>query len=59
MSKSYNNAIEIFEPADSIRAKVMKITTDSKAPNEPKDPENCNIMAIYRLLATPENLAKM
>jgi len=59
MSKSYNNAIEIFEPADSIRAKVMKITTDSKAPNEPKDPENCNIMAIYRLLTTPENLANM
>ena len=56
MSKSYNNTIEIFEPADSIRAKVMKITTDSKAPNEPKDPDTCNIMAIYRLLATSENL---
>jgi tryptophanyl-tRNA synthetase len=37
----------------------MKITTDSKAPNEPKDPDTCNIMAIYRLLATPENLASM
>jgi tryptophanyl-tRNA synthetase len=59
MSKSYNNAIEVFESADSIRSKVMKITTDSKAPNEPKDPDTCNIMAIYRLLATPENLATM
>jgi tryptophanyl-tRNA synthetase len=59
MSKSYNNTIEIFEPADSIRAKVMKITTDSKAPNEPKDPDNCNIMAIYRLVANLENLAIM
>lgn len=59
MSKSYKNTIEIFEPADSIRAKVMKITTDSKDPNEPKDPDSCNIMAIYRLLATPENLAIM
>ncbi len=59
MSKSYNNTIEIFESADSIRAKVMKITTDSKAPNEPKDPDNCNIMAIYRLLAKPEELSIM
>lgn len=59
MSKSYNNTIEIFESADSIRAKVMKITTDSKAPNEPKDPDTCNIMAIYRLLAKPEELSIM
>ena len=59
MSKSYKNTIEIFESADSIRAKVMKITTDSKAPNEPKDPSNCNIMAIYKLLAKPSELAEM
>lgn len=57
MSKSYNNTIEIFESADLIRAKVMKITTDSKAPNEPKDPDTCNIIAIYRLLAKPEELS--
>ncbi len=59
MSKSYKNTIEIFEEADSIRAKVMKITTDSKAPNEPKNPETCNIMSIYRLLTSPEEIAKM
>jgi|688.fasta_scaffold01520_29 tryptophanyl-tRNA synthetase len=59
MSKSYKNTIEIFEPADSIRAKVMKITTDSKAPNEPKDPDNCNIVAIYRLLANQVDLTIM
>lgn len=59
MSKSYKNTIKIFESADSIRAKVMKITTDSKSPNEPKDPDTCNIMAIYRLLAKPEELSIM
>lgn len=59
MSKSYKNTIELFEPADSIRAKVMKITTDSKAPNEPKDPDTCNIMAIYRLVSTSEDFATM
>ena len=59
MSKSYKNTIEVFEPADSIRSKVMKITTDSKAPNEPKDPNTCNIIAIYKLLATPSDLTIM
>jgi tryptophanyl-tRNA synthetase len=59
MSKSYKNTIEVFESADSIRTKVMKIITDSKAPNEPKDPSNCNIMAIYKLLASPEKIAEI
>lgn len=59
MSKSYKNTIEVFESADSIRAKVMKIITDSKAPNEPKDPATCNIMAIYKLLASQDELAEM
>jgi len=59
MSKSYKNTIEIFDEADSIRSKIMKITTDSKSPNEPKDPSNCNIMAIYKLLAKSDELAEM
>jgi tryptophanyl-tRNA synthetase len=59
MSKSYKNTIDIFEEADSIRAKVMKITTDSKAPNEPKDTETCNIMSIYKFLVNPDELIEM
>jgi tryptophanyl-tRNA synthetase len=56
MSKSYKNTIELFEAEDSIRSKVSKIITDSKAPNEPKDPDNCNILALYRLFASGEEI---
>ena len=56
MSKSYKNTIELFEGEDSIRLKVSKIITDSKAPNEPKDPTNCNILSLYRLFASPEEI---
>lgn len=56
MSKSYHNTIEIFESEGDIRSKVSKIKTDSKAPNEPKDPITCNILALYRLVASSEDV---
>jgi tryptophanyl-tRNA synthetase len=56
MSKSYKNTIELFEAEDSIRSKVSKIITDSKAPNEPKDPDNCNVLALYRLFSSGEEI---
>jgi tryptophanyl-tRNA synthetase len=37
MSKSYGNTINIFEDEKSLKKKVMKIVTDSKAVEEPKD----------------------
>jgi tryptophanyl-tRNA synthetase len=51
MSKSYNNVIPIFAPSNEVRKPVMRIVTDSKRPEEPKDPDECNIFAIYRHLA--------
>ena len=51
MSKSYNNVIPIFAPANQIRKQVMRIVTDSKRPEEPKDPDECNVFAIYRHFA--------
>ena len=51
MSKSYNNVIPIFAPSNQVRKPVMRIVTDSKRPEDPKDPDNCNIFAIYRHLA--------
>jgi tryptophanyl-tRNA synthetase len=52
MSKSYDNVIGIFDAPDEIRAKIAKIVTDSKAPEEPKDPEADTIFSIYRRVAT-------
>jgi tryptophanyl-tRNA synthetase len=53
MSKSYNNTIPIFSPPKELRKRVMQIVTDSKRPEEPKDPDKCNVFAIYRHFASP------
>jgi tryptophanyl-tRNA synthetase len=51
MSKSYGNIIDIFLPEKQLKKQVMSIITDSKALEEPKDPEVCNVFNLYRLLA--------
>ena len=51
MSKSYNNVIPIFAPANQILKPVKRIVTDSKRPEDPKDPDACNIFAIYQHFA--------
>jgi tryptophanyl-tRNA synthetase len=59
MSKSYGNAIFMFEEEKSLRRKIMKIITDSKDVDEPKDPDRCNIFQLYKLFATPEQTADL
>ena len=59
MSKSYHNTIELFEPASSIKKKVMGIVTDSTPMEEPKEPEGNSIYELYKLFATPEEAAEM
>ncbi|RJQ86154.1 MAG: tryptophan--tRNA ligase [Desulfobacteraceae bacterium] len=54
MSKNYNNTIPIFDDPSAIRKQVMRIVTDSKSPQEPKDPDQCNVFAIYRHFAPPQ-----
>lgn len=51
MSKSYNNTINIFEEEKPLKKKVMGIVTDSTPVEEPKDPEKCNVFALYSLFA--------
>ena len=53
MSKSYNNHVEIFGGEKDTRQRIMRIVTDSKTLDEPKDPDACNVFAIYRLFAAP------
>lgn len=59
MSKSYNNHIELFGDEKETRARVMRIVTDSTPLEAPKDPATCNVFALYRLFATPEELREM
>ena len=51
MSKSKNNTINVFLHEKKLRKQIMGIKTDSAALEEPKDPESCNVFAIYTLLA--------
>jgi tryptophanyl-tRNA synthetase len=59
MSKSYGNTIELFEDPKSMEKKVMRIVTDSKALEEPKDPDACPVFALYKLVASPAEAAEM
>ncbi len=51
MSKSYGNVIPLFAPEKEFRKAIMKITTDSKSVNDPKDPETCNIFSLFKSFA--------
>ncbi len=49
MSKSYNNAIWIFDEGKPLKKSVNAIVTDSRPPEEPKDPDGINAYAILEL----------
>lgn len=59
MSKSRNNFINIFLPEKTLRKQVMGIQTDSKGLDDVKDPETCNVFALYELLASDEQISEM
>lgn len=59
MSKSRGNLINIFQPDKKLRKQVMGIQTDSTPMEEPKDPDTDNVYALYKILATPEQVAEM
>lgn len=59
MSKSYNNYINIFLPEKELLKVVKTIVTDATPLEEPKNPDTCNVFAIYRLLGSEEQIAEM
>ena len=59
MSKSYGNTIDIFSPAKTLKKQVMGIITDSKGMDEAKDPDSCNVFALYKLLADSDAISEM
>ena len=59
MSKSRDNYINIFLPDKKLRKKIMSIQTDSKELEDPKDPDTCNVFAVYKLLANDSQIAEM
>ena len=59
MSKSYNNTIPIFASEAEVRKQVMRIVTDSKRPEEPKDPQDNNLFTLLSFFASPERLEEI
>ena len=60
MSKSYDNAIEIFEETEKkLRKKIMKIVTDSTPVEDPKDPADSYITQLYQLFASADEVKAM
>jgi len=58
MSKSYENTIEVFEDLAVQKKKIMRITTDSRPMEEPKDPEGDHLYELFSLFApAPERAA--
>lgn len=62
MSKSYNNTIEIFEEPKGMRKKIMRIQTDSRTPDQPKEPDTDHLYQLCSLFvsqAEKEELAAL
>jgi len=59
MSKSYNNVIDVFLPSKELKKQIASIVTDATPLEEPKNPDTCNVFALYRLVASPEQTTTM
>ncbi len=59
MSKSYNNTIGIFEPEKEARKKIMRIKTDARPMEEPKEPEGDHLFQLYQLMASEAEVDEM
>ena len=59
MSKSKNNTINLFQTDKKLRKQIMGIVTDSTPMEDPKDPSNDNVFALYKILASQEQIEEM
>jgi len=59
MSKSKGNTINLFQSDKKLRKQIMQIETDSTPLEEPKDPDTCNVFAIYKLIGSEAEVADL
>ncbi len=59
MSKSYNNVIPLFAPEKQLRKAIMRIQTDSTPVEAPKDPDQCNVFALFSCFANQAQQAEL
>ncbi len=53
MSKSYGNTIPLFAPPEQQAKLVRRVVTDSRRPQDPKDPDACTLVALLDTFAEP------
>ena len=59
MSKSISNIIDIFQDDKKLRKQIMKIQTQSLSVEEPKDPDQCNVFKLFKVIASDEDAKKL
>ncbi len=59
MSKSYNNTISIFDDSKAIRKQIMRIATDSRPMEDPKDPDSDHLFQLFQLFGSQDEVAEM
>src|SRR5262245_28768836 len=59
MSKSYNNTLAVFEDAKAQRKQIMRIVTDSRPMDQPKEPAGDVLYDLFSLVATEPQKEEM
>lgn len=58
MSKSYDNTIPLMAPEKELKKKIMRIITDSKKPEEAKNPDESTIYQLYKHFASESEISE-
>jgi tryptophanyl-tRNA synthetase len=58
MSKSYGNDVWIFESGKELKKRVNAVATDSRPPEEPKDPDGIVLVQLLELFLEAEELGQ-
>ena len=59
MSKSYDNTLAVFDNAKSQRKQIMRIQTDSRPMEQPKEPEDDHLFQLFSLFADQASQKEM
>lgn len=59
MSKSYGNVIQPLLAPKKLRKQIMTIETGSTPMTEPMPTDDCTVIALYSLFASPDEVAQM
>ena len=59
MSKSKSNIIDVFLDDNKLRKQIMKIQTQSLSVEEAKNPDQCNVFKLFKLIASDDKVKKL